>query len=251
MQIVVCLKPVLDFVDGEITISGGRIDPTDCPYSLNEWDAYALEEAVLLAEAHGGSVTAIAAGGEECEEVLRRALALRAERAVRVTTKEDALGLTTARRLASAIGQISFNLVLTGTQASDTEGGQTGGMLAALLGIPFASLVVGVERRENALLIRREIEGGKREIYEIDMPCVLSIQTGINRPRYVSIRGIRRAARQEIAVLSPETPDEEPRIRLLEHAFPIREGSARMLRGSMEDIAAQIADLIRREGGNR
>src|SRR5262249_35690537 len=147
-----------------------------------------------------GAVTVVTVGDEDDEEVLRREMAMGAKQGVLLTDDvfagSDAKGIATI--LKGYVDKNNFDLILTGVQAED-GGAQVGGMLAALLDYPFASLVNAIEVIEgNKLKITREIAGGNREVSEIDLPCVLSIQTGINEPRYVGMRGIRQVASVEI-----------------------------------------------------
>ncbi len=205
MNIVVCVKQVPDTGEAEISIdkSGKDIVKDDLAFDINEWDNYAMEEAVLLKEALGGTVTAITVGSEEAEDVLRRCLALGADNALRLDDPAFAGGdaCTTAQILAAAIRRIPHDLILTGFMASDDGEGQVGGAVAALLGIPHASLVTWLEVTDGTVRVRRELEGGLEEELELRLPALVTVQTGINEPRYVPIAGIRRAARREIPVL--------------------------------------------------
>jgi electron transfer flavoprotein beta subunit len=166
-------------------------------------------------------------------------------------------GLATARVLAEAIRKIPYDLILTGTQAEDDGYGQVGVALAELLGVPHAALVNRLEIQDKKVKAHRELEGGLEEVVEIDLPAVLTIQTGINEPRYVSIMGIRKVAKKEIKVLgasnlnlkSEEVGAAGSDIRL-EKVFlpPVGEG-AEMLQGKPEDIAAKVFDILKDKGG--
>ncbi len=166
-------------------------------YSINEPDNYAVEEALQLVERAGGEVTVVTVGSDEDdEEILRREMAMGAKHGVLLS--DDAFqgsdGKGIACILKAFVEKEKSDLMLTGVQADD-GGAQVGGMLAAMLDYPFASLVNSIEPLEGGKLkIGREIEGGNKEISEIELPCVLSIQTGINEPRYVGMRGIRQVA---------------------------------------------------------
>src|SRR5215831_16553908 len=205
MDILVCVRRVPDTSENEIELNraGNDIERDDLVYSVNEPDNYAVEEALQMVQRAGGSVTVVTIGGEEEEEILRRELAMGASHAVLLSDEafqgSDGRGIATI--LAAFVRQRHFDLILTGVQAEDGAA-QVGGMLAALLDYPFASLVNSIEvLSPGKLKICREIEGGNSEINEIDLPCVLSIQTGINEPRYVGMRGIRQVASVPIPAL--------------------------------------------------
>src|SRR5208283_3652132 len=171
---------------------------------INEPDNYAVEEALQITAKAGGSVTVVTVGSDDDEEVLRREMAMGANRGVLLS--DEAFGRSDGRGIATILKAFvqkgHYDLILTGVQAED-GGAQVGGMLAALLDYPFASLVNSIEVLEGKKLkISREIEGGNREMSEIDLPCVLSIQTGINEPRYVGMRGIRQVASIPIPTFS-------------------------------------------------
>jgi electron transfer flavoprotein beta subunit len=165
-------------------------------------------------------------------------------------------GLGVATLLGAAARKGSYDLILTGAQAEDGAA-QVGGMLAALLDWPYASLVNRIEVKEGSLRIGREIEGGAQEISDIKTPCVLSIQTGINEPRYVGIRGIRKVASVEIPVLDAGALGLDPasvgpaaaKVRRLDYFVPATGAGADMLVGSTKEVAAQLVELLKQNGG--
>lgn len=259
MEILVCVKQVPDTTESELTLtSTGEIERDDLVYSINEADNYAVEEAVRIVEKRGGSATVVTAGDEEDEEVLRRELAMGAKHAFLIggpaVATSDAAGV--ARLLAAFCRKKHYDLILTGAQA-DGGGAQIGGMLAATLDYPYASLVSGIEVVPDGLLIQRELEGGDREVSEIGLPCVLSIQTGINEPRYVGIRAIRQVASVEIPRLSESALDLDrysvgevaARVRRLDYFIPKASREPAMLQGSREEIADKVIELLRTKGG--
>ncbi len=196
MEILVCARRVPDTSENEIALNsaGNDIERDELVYSVNEPDNYAVEEALQIVAKAGGNVTVVTVGGEDDEEILRREMAMGANHGVLISdaafTGSDGRGIATILKAFVAKG--NFDLILTGVQAEDGAA-QVGGMLAAMLDYPFASLVNSIEVLDGRKLkISREIEGGNKEINEIDLPCVLSIQTGINEPRYVGMRGIRQ-----------------------------------------------------------
>lgn len=258
MNIIVCVKrvPLTQEVDLEIDSGGKDVRRNALAYVINEWDNYAVEEAVLLKEKFGGEVTAVTVGGQEDEEVLRRALAMGADRAVRVDPGDlDLDASVISLILARVLGDLDYDLVLTGVQADDLNEGAVGIMLAERLGLARAAVVIGVEPEEGTATLRVELEGGIDEISKIRLPALLSIQTGINEPRYVSIMGVRKAAKKELRVTSPEElglsgdallPDT-----LIEELFPPPETEgARIIDGDPGRVAEEILRIIKEKGVN-
>lgn len=256
MNIVVCVKNVPMTQSAEIAIddSAKDVDKDSLEYEINEWDNYAIEEAALLKEEHGGTITAITVGTEDDEEVLRFCQAMGADKAIRIDTEDRALdGYVISKALAKAAEKESFDLVLTGVQSSDTNKGMVGPMLAAHLGIPHASVVTGFKPGDDAAEINVELDGGAMEVSEIKMPALLSIQTGINDPRYISITSLRNAAKEELQVvgiselgladddLTPQTQVEEI------YLLPKSDG-AEMIEGEPEDIAKKLMEILAEKG---
>jgi len=255
MEILVCVKRVPDTEENEITISsaGNDIERDDLVYSVNEWDNYAVEEAIQIVDKVGGSVTVVTVGDDESEEVLRREMAMGAEKGILVSDDAfagaDGKGIATA--LKGVVEKEKYDLILTGAQADDGAG-QVGGMLAAMLDLPYASLVNKIEVLDGKLKVGREIEGGNQEMSEIEMPCVLSIQTGINEPRYVGIRGIRKVASVEIPTFSASdlgVSAVEPALKKVDYFVPEMGEGAEMLEGSVEEMAEKLVELLKAKGG--
>ena len=261
MEILVCAKRVPDTSENEIELSsaGNDIERDDLVYSVNEPDNYAVEEALQIAARTGGNVTVVTVGSDEDEEILRREMAMGAQRGVLIS--DDAFngsdGKGTASILKAFVQTGHYDLILTGVQADDGCA-QVGGMLAAMLDYPFASLVTSIEVLEGRKLkIGREIEGGSKEINAIDLPCVLSIQTGINEPRYVGMRGIRQVANIPIPTLAaadlgvdPESVGETAaKVKRLDYFVPPAGRGAEMLQGSREEVIDKLMDLLKAKGG--
>jgi len=261
MEILVCVKRVPDTAENEIEVKsdGTDIERDDLVYSVNEWDNYAVEEAIQIRDNVGGSVTVITVGDEESEEVLRREMAMGADKGILLSDDafEGSDGKGLAGILKAEIEKGNYDLILTGAQADDGAG-QVGGMLAAMLDLPYASLVNSIEVIDDKKMkVGREIEGGNQEMNEIDLPCVLSIQTGINEPRYVGIRGIRKVASLEIPVhgasdvgISPDSVGEAgAKVKRVDYFMPELGEGAEILEGSMEEIAEKLVELLKAKGG--
>lgn len=260
MEILVCVKRVPDTSENEIEINseGNDIERDDLVYSVNEWDNYAVEEAIQIVDKVGGSVTVVTIGDDESEEVLRREMAMGAENGILLSDDafEGSDGKGVATILKAAVEKGKYDLILTGAQG-DAGFAQIGGMLAAMLDYPYASLVNMVEVGDGKLKVGREIEGGNQEVNEIELPCVLSIQTGINEPRYVGIRGIRKVASVEIptygasdlGIDANSVGENGAKVKRLDYFVPEMGEGAEMLEGSTEEIIGKIIELLKSKGG--
>ncbi|MFO7714911.1 electron transfer flavoprotein subunit beta/FixA family protein [Desulfosarcina sp.] len=260
MEILVCVKRVPDTAENEIEVNrqGSDIERDDLVYSVNEWDNYAVEEAIQIRDKVGGSVTVVTVGDDESEEVLRREMAMGADNGLLLCDAafEGADGKGLATILKAAVEKGKYDLILTGAQADDGAA-QVGGMLAAMLDYPYASLVNKIDVQDGKLKVGREIEGGNQEMNAIELPCVLSIQTGINEPRYVGIRGIRKVASVEIPQHGAADLGVDPaavgtagaKVKRVDYFVPEMGEGAEMLAGSTEEIIAKLIELLKAKGG--
>lgn len=261
MEILVCVRRVPDTSENEIELnnSGNDIEREDFVYSINEPDNYAVEEALQIAARVGGNVSVVTVGQDEDEEVLRREMAMGASHGILLSDPDfvgsDGRGI--ASILTAFVRKNHFDLILTGVQAEDGAA-QVGGMLAATLDYPFASLVTSIEVLDDKKLkICREIEGGNREVSEIDLPCVLSIQTGINEPRYVGMKGIRAVQAipiptfglSDLGLQRAEVGVAAAKVTRLDYFVPTLGKGARILTGSREDNAQEVFELVAAKGG--
>jgi electron transfer flavoprotein beta subunit len=261
MEILVCVKRVPDTAENEIEIKpdGTGIEEDDLVYSVNEWDNYAVEEAIQIRDKVGGTVTVATVGDEEAEEVLRREMAMGADKGILLSDEafEGSDGRGIASILKAQIEKGQYDLVLTGALADDGAG-QVGGMLAALLDWPYASVVNSIDTQDDGKIkVGREIEGGNQEMNEIELPCVLSIQTGINEPRYVGIRGIRKVASVEIPTYGSSDLgiDAEAvgaagaKVKRADYFMPDLGDGAEILEGSMEEKIEKLVEMLKAKGG--
>jgi electron transfer flavoprotein beta subunit len=261
VDILVCVRRVPDTSENEIQLNttGNDIERDDLVYSINEPDNYAVEEALQITAKAGGSVTVVTVGSDDDEEVLRREMAMGANHGVLLSDEafdgSDGKGIATI--LKSFVQKGHYDLVLTGVQAED-GGAQIGGMLAALLDYPFASLVNSISVLDGGKLkVSREIEGGNKEMNEIDLPCVLSIQTGINEPRYVGMRGIRQVAGIEVPTFGASdlgidasaVGDAGAKVKRVDYFVPALGKGAEMLEGDREEVIAKLIELMKAKGG--
>ena len=261
MEILVCVKRVPDTAENEIEVNrdGTGVKQDDLVYSVNEWDNYAVEEALQIREDAGGTVTVITVGDDDSEEVLRREMAMGADEGMLLS--DDAFNGSDGRGVAgilkAAVEKGNYDLILTGAQADDGAA-QVGGMLAAMLDLPYASLVASLEVLDDKKIkVGREIEGGNLEMSEMALPCVLSIQTGINEPRYVGIRGIRKVASVEIPVsgagdlgiASDSVGAAGAKAPRIDYFVPELGEGAEMLEGSTDEIVAKLIEMLKAKGG--
>jgi len=260
MEILVCVKRVPDTAENEFELNsaGNDLDRDDLVYSVNEWDNYAVEEAIQIVDKVGGSVTVITVGDDESEEVLRREMAMGANNGILLSDDafegSDGKGIATILKTEAQKG--NYDLILSGAQA-DEGAGQIGGMLAAMLDYPYASLVNKIEVGDGKITVGREIEGGNQEMNDIQLPCVLSIQTGINEPRYVGIRGIRKVASVDIPVkgagdLGIDTAsvgEAGSKTKRVDYFVPDMGEGAEMLEGSTDEIIEKLIEKLKAKGG--
>jgi len=245
MRVVVCVKQVSQLGDEvEFTGDGRDVDPDYLDSALNEWDGFAAEEALQLRERLGGEVVVVTCGGEESEKALRRTLAMGADRAIRIEgAGRDPLSV--GRALAEVVRAESPDLVLCGVQSSDSVQAATGTVLAELCDLPRVAVVtkVGYDHGARKAVVDRELEGGLVDRVEVDTPAVLTIQTGINQPRYANLRAIKQAEQVEIDVRTAAGGAEAYRVRRM--FVPPKGEGAQLLQGSPAEIAGKLLELVR------
>jgi electron transfer flavoprotein beta subunit len=247
MKVVVCVKQVGSLGDEvEFTDDERDVDPDYLDYALNEWDSYATEEALRLRDAAGGGeVVAVTVGDEDAEDAMRRALAMGVDRGVRVWSDElaGADPITVARALAGVVRDESPDLVLTGVQSSDAVQAATGTALAEVLDLPRVAVVTKLELGNGTATAHRELEGGLVDVVEVDTPALLTIQTGINEPRYATLRAIKQAEQQEIDVREPGDLG-VPAARVRRMFVPAKGEGAEILDGDPTAIASRIKEIV-------
>ncbi len=252
MKIVVAIKQVPGR-DTPLRIAENSrwIDESEMQWAMNEPDAYALEEALLLKERDGGEVIVVSAGPERVASTIREALALGADRAIHIVCEDlrrrDALCV--ARLLAAAIKPEKPDLVLTGLQSEDLGLGQTGVIVAELLGLPHATMVLHVERIDSGLSVKRELEEGWFQSIELPTPALLTIQSGGNKLRYATLMGIKRARTKELRTASaPELGAEDaPTVGLDQISVPKKQKSTQILRGTAKEAAIALVERLKTE----
>jgi electron transfer flavoprotein beta subunit len=250
VKVVVCVKQVAVLGDEvEFTDDERDVDPDYLDYALNEWDTYATEEALRLSEAAGdGEVVVVSVGPEDAEEAMRRCLAMGAHRGIRVDTDDRLDPIQVARALAEVVRAESPDLVFAGVQSADSVQAATGTALAELLDLPRVAVVTKIELEDGKATVNRELEGGLLDVVEVDTPALLTIQTGINEPRYATLRAIKQAEEKEIDVRQPADLG-QPAYRVKKMFVPPKGEGAEMLNGSAADVAQKIKEIVEEHTG--
>ena len=252
MKIIVSIKQV-PVRDSQLRIdSNGRwIQENDLSFEINEPDAYALEEALQLKEKHGGEVVALCAGPARATQTIREALAKGADRAIHIEddglASADTLGL--AKLLAKAVEAEKPDLILTGLQSDDLGNGQTGVVLAELLGLPHGTIIMQVQVTGESIRVKRELEDGWFQHVDMPLPAVLTIQSGINKLRYATLMGIKKAKSKEIKRLTAAEMgvSSEPVAVLGRVYLPLRSKQTQLLTGTAQEAAAKLVEKLRFE----
>ncbi|MFO7952047.1 MAG: electron transfer flavoprotein subunit beta/FixA family protein [Bacillota bacterium] len=260
MKSFVCIKYVPDTSEAEVKVNpdGKTVDDSKFSYDINDADNYAVEESVLIKEDKGGEVDVVSIGPKQSDVMIRMALAKGCDRATRIEDERiaDHDPLMVAKVLAGALKDKEFDLVFTGCMAADDGHMSTGVALAEELGVNHASMVKKVEVLDGKVKAHRELEGGLLEVVELELPAVLTIQTGINEPRYAPIRGIRQAQKKELNVFNLDdlgvdpgevSPDASGVV--LENLYiPEVESAAEFIEGEPEEKAEKLASILTKGG---
>ena len=246
MNIAVCLKQTFD-TEAKIALENGRIREDGVQFIINPYDEYAVEEAIKLKEAFGGTVTVVTLGPPRVEEAVRTALAMGADEAVIVDGGDAPVDeWSVSEILAAALRRLPFDLILAGNQAVDGGSGQVAVRVAELLGIPHVGAVTKLTVEGGRITAERDAEGDT-ETVEAGMPVLVTAQQGLNDPRYPSLIGIRRAGKKPVERLTPADlglrPEElAPRTAVVETLLPPARGAGRILEGG---TAARVKELAR------
>lgn len=252
MRIAVCMKAVVEPESRVELDDDGNLVTSHLRHELNEYDLYAVEQAIRIAEARDGRVTVVNVGSEDAVQGLRKGLAMGADDAIHVHSEADLPDAdATATALAEVLREREPDLVFAGVESDDIAGSQVGVLLGEKLGYACITMTVGTEfPGEGTVRVRRELESGNYVTVDVRMPAVCTIQTGLNEPRYPSLKGIMAAKRKElekreIDELAAAGSPARVRTRSLEYPPP-RQG-ARMLEGSTGEICDELVRLLRQE----
>lgn len=250
MKILVALKQVPSR-DSQLRIdaSGRWVQETDIAFEINEPDAYALEAGLQLKEKQGGEVIVVSAGPARAATAIREALAKGADRAIHIEQENlqnwDTLGI--ARLIAGAVTPEKPDLVLTGLQSDDLGYGQTGVVIAELLGLPHATIVMQVDVADGHVRVKRELEGGWFQHIEIPLPALLTIQSGISKLRYATLMGIKKAKSKEVRTVTASElgVSASPALEIGRLAAPEKSRQTEILDGTAKEAAAKLVERLR------
>jgi electron transfer flavoprotein beta subunit len=255
MKIIVCLKQVpardsLLRLNPEVT----WIKETDISFELNEPDIYALEEALRLKESQGGEVVVCSLGPARAQQAIKEALAKGADRALHLDDPAfaglDSYGM--ARAMARALEAEKPDLIVTGLQSDDFGAAQTGVILAELMGLPHSTIIMQIEVQGGSIKVKRELEAGWFQWIEMPLPALLTIQSGINKPRYATLKGIMAAKTKPIkklamADLGLSPADLAPRQKIGRVYVPEKRANTEFFEGSSKEVAAKLVDKLKNE----
>ena len=255
MKFIVCLKqvPARDSAM-RLNSTGTWVQEADLNFELNEPDIYALEEALRLREKHSGEVVLVTLGPARAQQVLKEGLARGADRAIHLDDPAfaalDSLGI--ARALAKALEKEKPDVVFTGLQSDDSGAAQTGVMLAENLGYPHSTIIMEVQLDGGSLRVKRELEAGWFQWINLPLPALITIQSGINTPRYPTLKGIMAAKKKPLSKLTAAdlglaADDLAPRVKIARVYVPAKAARTEFLKGSPGDVAAQLVDKLRNE----
>jgi len=251
MNSIVCIKRVPETAEATLKIAPDnmRLDEENLVFAINEADNYALEQALLLQEEFEGDIVIISVGPQETDEIIRMGLAKGASSAIRITPQDIAQldPNAIATLIANEAKEIEYDIIFTGCAADDDSFSQVGVTLAEMLKIPHISMTVEMEAGEESAKLSRELEGGLLAQYEMKYPAVVTIQTGINEPRYASILGIKRASKKEIRIVDV-AEIEGKKVNLEKIYFPPPGKMAELIEGTPDEIAQKTADIIKTKG---
>ena len=252
MKIIVAIKQV-PVRDSQLRIdsSGHWIQENDLSFEINEPDAYALEEGLQLKEKHGGEVIALCAGPARATQTIREALAKGADRAIHIEEEKlpsfDTLGI--AKMLAKAAEPERPDLILTGLQSDDLGAGQTGVVLAEIMGLPHGTIIMAVEKTAGGIRVKRELEDGWFQNVEMPLPAVLTIQSGINKLRYATLMGIKKAKTKEIkqSTAAALGVSATPTAVIEKVYLPQKSKQTQLLEGNAKEAAAKLVEKLKFE----
>jgi len=250
VNIIVCIKQV-PAKDAPLSIAANWIKEADIGFEMNEPDSYALEEALRLKEKHGGEVIALSFGPERVKQTIKEALAKGADRGIHIADDNFAQldPLNAAKVLAASIGKEKCDLVLTGLQSDDHGFGQTGVLLAALLNLPHATIIMQIDVQDGKMILKRELEAGWFQKVECPLPAVLSIQSGINKVRYATLKGIMAAKKKEIAAVTRESlgVNVQPTQKIEKIYVPTKTKKTEFVSGTPKEVAAKLVEKLKFE----
>lgn len=252
MKIAIAIKQVPSRESQlKVNASGAWIDDSDLAWEINEPDAYALEAGLQLREKMTGEVVVICAGPESAAQTIREALAKGADRAVHIETGKEPVSdpLVLARMMAKALEPEKVDLILTGLQSDDLGYGQTGVVLAEIMGLPHATIVMNIEPEGQGIKVKRELEDGWFQHVEMPLPALLTVQSGATKLRYATLMGIKKARTKEVKKIAASElgGPGNASITLDRLYFPQKTKQSQIFDGSAKESAAKLIEKLRFE----
>jgi electron transfer flavoprotein beta subunit len=249
LKIIVCIKQTFD-TEAKIVLTADGVDRTGVNLIMNPNDEFAVEEALRLKEKFGGEVTIVSLGGARAQDAIRQALAMGADKAILITDAAFDGGdeAVVAAALAKVMGDLTYDLILSGWVAVDDGSAQVPGRLAEALRLPQINNITKIEVDGNKAVVNREVEGAT-EIVEVELPALITAQKGLNEPRYPSLKGIMQAKKKELKKLSEADIGgaAAAKIKVLEYSLPEQRKAGKKLEGEPAETAGQLVSLLRGE----
>jgi len=251
MKILVCIKQVPDMASRfKVNGEGTWYDETDLAFRMNEYDEYAVEQAVQLKEQSGNApdVTVLSIGPDRVVEAIKKALAMGCDRGVHI--KDDASFRKDPWQIASAIAAFSrdknFDLIFFGLQSQDRGSGQVGAIVSEIVGIPCATTVVGFAFADGVITAKRELEGGVKAVVKLKLPALITCQLGLNTPRYPTLPNIMKAKKKELVVIPIADVLQEKELTVTASAYPrAKKGSGILLEGDVNDMVERLLGILK------
>ena len=252
MKIAVLIKQVPGS-ESSLTINNSQnwVDESSVTFVMNPPDNFALEEALLIKESRGeGEVVVISMGPSRVTKVIREGLAKGADRGLHLE-EDDSIEvdpLTIAQRFTAVLKEENFDLILTGLQSDDTGMGQTGVLIGEMLGIPTATLAIETDVMDGQIKVKRELESGWFQWVQLPLPASISIQSGLNTPRYPSLKGIMGAKKKEIKTLYASELYNGTKSQSMNSIFlPTTSKKTEVIEGEVDQVVEQIVEILRSE----
>lgn len=250
MKVLVCIKQVPDMESKfRINSQGTWYDESDLAWRINEYDEYAVEQAVQLKEQTGeADLTVLSIGPDRVKEAMKKALAMGCDRGVHI--QDEAACQKDPFEIASAIaafaGDKDFDLIFTGMQSQDRGSAQVGALLGEMLGLPVVTTMVDFAFDEGTISAKRELEGGMKALVKVSAPAVMTCQLGLNTPRYPTLPNIMKSKKKELLSLSfADLASGEQRLATERVAFPEKKGGGLVLEGEINDLVEQLGTILR------
>jgi len=253
MNILICIKQVPDMESKfKINGEGTWYDRADLAWRMNEYDEYAVEQAVRLKEqVKDADLTVLCVGPDQVTETMKKALAMGCDRGVHIADADSAKRepIEIASMIAGFAKDKNFDIIFTGMQSQDRGSAQVGVMVAELLGIPAVTTIVGFNYDNGTIQVKRELEGGSKALVTATTPVVLTCQLGLNTPRYPTLPNIMKAKKKELLTLAPDAGGAGPRQETAACYFPEKKGSGLVLEGDVPELADKLIQLLKEKTG--